>query len=262
MAIAVLVAIACAKSECKVSADCPQKACSAPRCDSSKCVSNPIPNCCGNGVPESLENGKAGNKCTCPQDYGKCEGKGKVQVGSKAEDAKYAHYYCSSQSECIMGVESKDASAQNFLDSISGEYFKASAVLRFNKPFDMSKDAFEIKITLDDANKNMVLPVKFNNLRILLSTESSRGELLVADKNFENEVYAVGNTTTINVPLNLDYKPQQVEELGTMRYTLDYSYNKKILIGTSADGTPNYRQELARERFNSPAKQVFLVRSD
>ena len=101
-----------------------------------------------------------------------------------------------------------------------------------------------------------------DNLRILLSTESSRGELLVADKNFENEVYAVGNTTTINVPLNLDYKPQQVEELGTMRYTLDYSYNKKILIGTSADGTPNYRQELARERFNSPAKQVFLVRSD
>ena len=258
--ISALLLISCAKSECKASPDCPQKACSAPRCDNGKCIPNPIPNCCGNGAPESLEGGKPGNKCTCPQDYGKCEGKGQVKAGSRMEDAAYAHYYCNSGNECIMGVESKDASPQNYLDSMTAEYFKASAVLKYNKPFDMSKDTFELKITLDDTNKDIVMPVKFSSVRILLSTDSSRGEQLVADKDFEIEIFNIKDTTSLSVPLNLNYRPQQVEEPGLIRYTVDYSYTKKIVSGRNPDSSPIYQQQLARERFNSPSKQVFLVR--
>ena len=260
--IVVLAISSCTKAECKTSADCPHKACSSQRCDSSKCIYSSIPNCCGNGDKDSLENGRPGSKCTCPQDYGNCEGKGKVKQGSQMVDAAYAHYYCTGSNECIMGVESKDASSQNFLDVVNSGYFKASAVMKYNKPFDMSRDTFELKITLDDGNKDLIMPVKFNSVKVLLNTDYSRGELLIADKNLENEIYSVGDTTSLSIPLNLDYKPQQIEESGSVRFTLDYSYIKNINIGRNPDGSQIYRQELARERVSSPAKQVFFVRSE
>ena len=262
LVIAVLAISSCTKAECKVSADCPQKACSTQRCDSSKCVYSSTPNCCGNGDKDSLESGRPGNKCTCPQDYGSCEGKGKVKQGSQTVDAIYAHYYCTSSNECVMGVESKDAFPQNFPDSISAQYFKASSVMKYNKPFDMSRDAFELKITLDDANKDLVMPVKFNKVQVLLSTDYSRSELLIAEKNIDNDIPVIGNTVTINIPLNLDYRPQQVEETGTIRYVVDFSYNKRVVSSRKPDGSPVYDQELVREKFNSPSKQVFFVRSE
>ena len=252
----------CTKAECKVSADCVQKACSTQRCDSSKCIYNPIPNCCGNGAKDLLENGRPGGKCTCPQDYGNCEGKGKVKQGSQMVDAAYAHYYCTSGNECMMGVESKDVSSQNFLDVITAGYFKASAIMKYNKPFAMSRDTFELKITLDDGNKDLIMPVKFNSVKVLLSTEYSRGELLIADKNLENEIYLIGGTTSLSIPLNLNYRPQQIEETGSLRFTLDYNYIKNVIIGKNLNGSPVYKQELVREKFNSPAKQVFFVRSE
>ena len=126
----------------------------------------------------------------------------------------------------------------------------------------MSKDAFELKITLDDANKDLVMPVKFNKVQVLLSTDYSRSELLIAEKNIDNDIPMVGNTVTLNIPLNLDYRPQQVEETGTVRYVVDFSYNKRVVSSRKPDGSPVYDQELVREKFNSPSKQVFFVRSE
>ena len=218
-------------------------------------------NCCGNRINESIESGKSGSKCTCPQDYGICEGKPQVKRGARAEDATYAKYLCNGAEKCVVGIDSSDVAPQNFLDAMSTAYFKASAVVKYNKPFDMASDTFDIKITLDDLGKELKPPITFINTRILFSGESSRTELLIAEESLEEKLDTIGSPVTISVPLNLDYKPAQVEESGAIRYVLDYNYIKKVPSGRDSYGNPLYTEEPAREKFTSPPKQVLLVRT-
>lgn len=248
------------KSECKTSADCQLRACSLSKCESRKCVYTPQTSCCGNGIKDAMENGRPGSQCTCPQDYGKCEGRGKIKVGQRAEDAVYAHYYCSAD-KCVLGVESKDAAPQNFLDTINTGFFKASSIMKYSKPFDMGREVFELKITLDDTTKDLVLPLKLTGVKMLFSGQYSGTELLVAEKELDSPIAGIGESITINVPLNLDYKPQEIEESGSIRYTIDYTYVKKVQTGRAQDGTILYEQQLVREKFLAPSKQVFFVRS-
>ena len=256
-----VVLSSCAKAECKANSDCLSKQCTLSKCENKKCTYALQRDCCGNGIKDAAEDGKPGSQCTCPADYGKCEGKAKVKTGSRVEDAAYVHYYCSRDSKCILGVESKDISPQNFLDPISLGYFKASSVLRYNKPFDIGKDSFELKITLDDTNKYLVFPIRLTNVKILFSGESSRSELLIAEASQDTAINNIGDTVAISVPLNLDYKPLEAEESGSIRYSIDYTYTKKIPGGKAPDGTTLYTEEVAREKFNSPSKQVLFVKS-
>lgn len=252
----------CSKSECKATADCPSKACALPRCDGGSCVYAQQANCCGNGIKDPLEDGKPGDKCSCPKDYGKCEGVPKVKVGSREQDAVYAKYYCNQYSRCVMGVSPGDASLQTFLDNVYDEYFEASSVVRYNKPFDMRKDSFEIKFTIDDANENIVMPVTLTGARILYTGVSSRSEQLIASKEIDVPITGVGESNALIVPLNLGYKPQEAEEAGSFRYVLDYTYTKNVQTGRDSRGNPTYEKEFVRSKYNSLSKQVFLVRSE
>ena len=169
--VIILIALSsCAKPECRKNADCASRNCYAADCESKKCVYTLQGDCCGNKLKESIENGKQGNECTCPSDYGKCEGKAKVKIGSRTEDAAYVHQYCNANNQCVFGVEKKDVAPQNFLDTINVGLFKASSIVRYNKPFDVNKDVFELKITLDDVGKDLVLPLKMIRLKLLFSS--------------------------------------------------------------------------------------------
>lgn len=261
LAVSILVLSSCEKPECKTSAECSSQICKISKCEDKKCVYATKANCCGNKINESIENGKPGNKCTCPQDYGKCEGKSQVKIGSRMEDAVYAKYYCDYNNECVLGVDKNDVLPQNVLDTINIGFFKASSVLKYNKPFDMSRDVFEVKITLDDVHKDLILPVKITKIQILFTGDYSRSELLIAEKSFENPLNNIAESTTINVPLNLGYRPQEIEESGSLRYTIDYTYTKKVPYGRSPSGDTIYKDETSREKFNSPTKQAFFVRT-
>src|SRR3989344_5946631 len=151
---AIVVISGCAKAECKTSSDCLSRQCTIPTCEEKKCVYGSQPNCCGNRINESIEDGKPGNQCTCPADYGKCEGKAKIKIGARIEDAAYVRYVCSPDDQCAFGVEKDDVVPQNFLNSINPGFFKASSIEKYNKPFDIKKDSFIFKITLDDAGKD------------------------------------------------------------------------------------------------------------
>ena len=169
--IALVTINSCAKPECKTSTDCASRICTLSKCEDKKCVHTLQKNCCGNRINESIEDGRSGNKCTCPQDYGKCEGKGKVRIGSRTDDATYVHYYCNADHQCVSGIEKKDAVPQNFLDTINPGFFKVSSIVKYNKPFDAKKDSFEFTIALDDSSKDLVLPVSVTKARLLFSGE-------------------------------------------------------------------------------------------
>lgn len=256
-----LIAIGCAKAECGKSSDCLSKTCTISTCEGRKCAYAAQPNCCGSGIKESIKNGKPGNKCTCPQDFGKCEGKGKINLGKITKDAVYIRYYCDSSDQCVLGVDKNDVTPQNFLDGINIGYFKASSIIKYNKPFDINKDYFEFKISLDDANSDLVLPITITNVKMLYTGQYSSSELLVADKELNSTLDSIGRTITISVPLNLDYRMKEVEESGSIRYSLDYNYAKKVQSGASSSGAPLYKQQPIREKFSATSKQLFLVRS-
>ena len=127
------------------------------------------------------------------------------------------------------------------------KFFKATSIVTYNKPFDVGNDNFEIRITLDDISKELVLPIELKNVRLLYSSGYVKSELLVAEKELDMGIEEIGEPVTISVPLNLGYKPKEIEETGSIRYSINYAYTK--------------RDELVRERFNSPSKQVFFIRS-
>ena len=259
--IALAAISSCAKPECRTSADCRQRTCFLSKCEDKKCTLTLQRNCCGNGINESIEDGKPSGQCTCPQDYGKCEGKGKIKVGSRTEDAAFVHYFCNVDNQCILGVDKKDVAPQNYLDQISPGFFKASSVAKYNKPFDTGRDFFDFKITLDDTSKDLVLPVKLTKIKLLYSSEYSRAELLIAERDLDGVLNGIGDNVLITVPLTLSYKPQEVEEPGSIRYSIDYEYTRNMASGKTANGTNTYSKEKTRATFYAPVKPIFFVRS-
>lgn len=247
--ITLLIISSCEKPECKSNSDCRLRTCYASKCDNNKCSYTMLRNCCGNKINETIENGKQGNQCTCPQDYGKCEGKPKLKVGPRSEDAVYVNYYCNTNSQCVLVVDKKDVTPQNFLDQINAGSFKASSIIKYNKPFDIKKDNFEFKISLDDVNNEVILPITITNLKIFYFSESLRAEQLIAEEVLKSPLANISLPVKLNITLNLDYKPQSIEEIGAFKYSIDYSYTKKI------------NSEVVRSRFVSPQKPIFFITS-
>jgi len=257
---AIVIISGCAKAECRTSADCQSRLCTISKCEGKKCIYDLQRNCCGNRVNESIEDGKPGNQCTCSADYGKCQGNGKVKIGVRTEDAVYAHYYCNADNRCVLGVEKNDVIPQNFLDLVNSGTFQASSVIKYNKPFDIAKDNFEFKITLDNIGAETVLPIRLTKIKLLFSGESARIEQLIAEHDLDYSLNGVGDEVKINAPLNLNYRPQEVEETGSLRYIIDYTHKKQVLSGR-VNGTNQFVNEVVRAVFTAPAKPVFFVRS-
>lgn len=256
-----VVLSSCAKPECKDNPDCASRTCYIPKCEDKKCSYNMQRNCCGNRINESIENGMPGGKCTCPQDYGKCEGKGKVKRGSREEDAAYVRYFCNENSQCVFGIDGKDATRQNLLDTTNTGFFKVSSIVSYNKPFEVAVGTFDFTITLDDAGKDLIFPVVLTKIKILYSGENARVEQLVAENEINAFFNGIGEKAAINTPLTFNYKPQELEEQGSFRYSVDYTYKKRVPSGKAPDGTTLYSEETVRSTFNTPSKPVFLVRS-
>ncbi len=257
-----LVVSSCVKAECKIDANCASKTCSLSKCENKKCVYTIQKNCCGNSVKENIEDGKTGNKCTCSKDYGKCEGKGKVKPRTKLEDATYVHYYCNSENKCILGVEEKNTEQQNFLDQLNIGFFKASIIFNYKKPFDVGKDSVSLKLTLDDISKDLVLPIQLTKVNLLFTGENARTEQIISEQIINLSLNEIGGKALIDATSNLGYKPKELEESGSLRYSIDYSYVKKVATGKAPDGTKLYTDETVRSTFSSPTKKVFLIRSE
>lgn len=264
LALVLLVLSACAKKEveCATSADCLQKACHISRCAEDKCSYNMQTNCCGNGLQEGTENGKPGNKCSCPKDYGACEGRGRVGIGGRTQNTTYIYYHCNEKEECVFGINEKDIEIQNFYDTISIGFFKASVLVTYNKPINVNRGTFKFRISLDDAGKDIVLPVTLTKLKLFYSPDLSRAEQIISEKELDSNVANIGDEILIEAPLGLGYKPKEVEETGSFRYVIDYKYEKSIATGKAPNGSFIYSNELVRSSFNSLAKPVFFVKSE
>lgn len=243
----------CAKAECKVNSDCSSRKCATVSCTDKKCQYTTISNCCGNKLKEDIENGNPGNECTCPEDYGKCEGKGKVEIGSRTYDTQYLKYLCENN-KCVLGVDNADVKELTLLDERDFKYFKIETLTTFNRPFDTRKDYFNFRITLKDTNDELAPPVKIN--KIILKD----GEILFGEKNVDLVLNSIGDKITVRVPVT--YGLEQLEEQRGLSYKMDYEYTKKVKDQRLENGSYTYNEELVRDDYeNRFQTKIFFVKS-
>ena len=220
-------------------------------CVKKKCQYSAVKNCCGNGIPEKLENGKQGDKCTCSEDYGICEGIGQLTIRERQYDAAYLKYICSPNKKCIFGVDPKDITESKLVDERDISFFILETQTAFNKPFNVLADNFKFQVKLKDAGEDLVLPVKITNIQL------KEGEVLFGEKILDKTLNSVGST--INAEIGVDYRPTKIEEEHSLGYKLDYQYTKKVKT-TRNNGTWDYKEEIVRDSYERRfSSKIFFV---
>ncbi len=131
--------------------------------------------------------------------------------------------------------------------------------MKYNTPFDINKDSFEVTISLDDINKDLILPIQLTRIKLFFNSQYGGAEQLIADQEVSSMLNGIGEKAEISATLNLGYRPKEVEESGSLRYSIDYVYTKKVLSGR-VNGTNVYTDEIVRTTFTAPAKPIFFVR--
>lgn len=244
----------CKKAECKVNRDCAELTCATASCVKKQCEYAPEPNCCGNNIKEDIENGKPGNKCTCEKDYGKCEGKGKIQVGTREVDAKYLQYVCNADNECVFGVDEKDIQVQRLIDNKVFSFFELETIVEFNKPFDIENDNFKFEFNLRDDHEDLVYPIKLTEIQLL------DREIFFGSKTINEELNGVGDKVSVIVPMN--YQLAEIEEERQLSYKLRFEYTKRVRTNRNEDGTYNYENELVRDEYQKFfGSKIFFVKT-
>ncbi len=257
IAIALVILIflisGCSKAECEVSSDCGSLTCKTSSCVDGDCQFTSKRNCCGNGEEDEIEDGKPGNKCTCPADYGKCEGKGKIKVGSRSYDTEYLEYLCENN-ECVFGVDKEEVKENTLLDEKDFSLFRLETLATFNKPFDTRRDDFNFRITLKDTDDMLVPPIRIN--KIILRD----GEVLFGEKEVDQALNGIGDRIIVNVPVTYDL--EQLEEDRRLSYKVDYEFTQKVKDERLPNGTYTYKNTLMREDYETRFQtKVFFVRS-
>src|SRR3989338_4353630 len=233
-------------SSCQKDSDCAPKNCQSASCAQEKCAYSPDPNCCGNGKKEQIEDGKTGNECTCPSDFGACSGAAKIQSGSRTQDAKYVKRYCNPSNQCVLGVDPKALKSTTLLDENAFNNFDLEITTTLNQPFRVPTDTLSFRIRLKDAKPEMVYPIKFTHISL------RDGELLFGERDLTSALGGVGDIATFNVPLS--YRLSAAEETRRLSYQIDYEYtiNTQERSGTSSKTVPKTSRETIQNRFSTP----------
>lgn len=249
-------AAGCSKPQCTIASDCKNTGtCRSVQCMEKKCVSSIVRNCCGNGAMEDIENGKAGNQCTCPQDYGACGKKANYTIRDRTYETKYLRYSCTNDNKCVLGVEPKDITVEKLVDERDIGFFVIETQTTYNYPFDTSKDEFSFFVRLKDISEDVVSPIKITIVQL------KEADTLYGEKVVNQVLTDVGDTFTISIPVN--YVPKIIEEERTLSYKLDYEVTYRVKKDRNPDGTYNYENQTKRDSYDKKfASKIFLVDSE
>ncbi len=176
--IALLLLLAgCGKAECKKDEQC-TKAHYTGKCVDKKCVYEPIPNECGNGLCEKT----AGeNKCSCPLDCGDCTGKlGKYLVQTCNKD----------NTECVSDIPAASQKPITLTKELTTGGTKISLTTTFNQPFNTKKDQFGIEFGINVLASTMS-DIQISRLELTGMTSDKR-TIPLADKTINKNLFEGG----------------------------------------------------------------------
>lgn len=213
--IFLIFTISCSK-ECKRAYDCDKRTCYTPKCEGGVCEYNTINNCCGNGLKELLEDNKPGNECTCPLDYGMCQG----------NNGDYLEKYCNNNL-CVWGVPQGKIQRLVFSEDKSLSLFEIELVSEYDNPFVLGTSNITIKITLKDDNEKLVYPIVFTQFRLF------EKNLLLGQKSTNLKLNQVGDSIELTIPF--DFSMDKSEEQKSVTLKVDYEYMQSTSQGDTLE---------------------------
>ncbi|MFC1768503.1 hypothetical protein ACFLZX_01945 [Nanoarchaeota archaeon] len=239
MGLFLLVLAGC--SECELSSDCgtPGK-CEQLSCREGKCVNVTTISCCGNGVCEK-DTGE--NKCICSSDCGKCEGIATMLVRDKERNAQFLKKTCI-EDECIYAADPDVVKRTDLAVERELSFFTLDMLITFNNPFTIGKDTIETTFKLNNAEEELVYPVKITGVKFI------EGQTLFGLKDgLEGRLNKIGDQYSVTIPVT--FEPASIEEEKTISIKVDYEYDKKVKTDRNKDGTYNYKEEHVRDSFET-----------
>ncbi len=226
--ISLIFIVSCSR-ECNKAFDCKPRTCYTPKCVGGLCEYNPKDNCCGNGIKDDIEDGKPGNECTCPQDYGRCE-------GTKGE---FLEKYCKGD-ECVWGVPEDEIQRLVFSEDKTLNIFDIELITKYDDPFVMGTSNITIKINLKDDDEKLVYPIVFKKFRLF------ERNLLLGQVSTNLRLDQVGDSIEVKVPF--DFSMNEPEEKKTVTLKVDYEY-----IYSTSQGN-----QLKRDNFQEVYSNKFM----
>ncbi|MBI3031894.1 hypothetical protein HYY69_00315 [Candidatus Woesearchaeota archaeon] len=190
---AILVIASCSKVECRKDTQCVQKACQTAVCSNNVCKYTPVPNCCGNLQCEAGE-----TRCSCEVDC-KPACKGDVileQMQSKNKTSEYLQYACNEKTQnCEVQVKKEKVKPITLINSWQQPNLRLDMELKYKQPFDVAKDEVQVKISLQDADAKVKLPLVISKVQII------SGQELLGSKNLNEKLNSIGASTMVSIPI-------------------------------------------------------------
>lgn len=209
---AILLIASCSKVECRKDAQCVQKACHTAACSNNVCKYTPIPNCCGNLQCETGE-----TRCSCEADC-KPACKGNVileQMQSKNKTSDYLQYACNQNTQnCEVQVKKEKVKPITLINSWQQPSVRLDMELKYKQPFDVAKDEVQVKISLQDADTKVKLPLVISKIQII------SGQELLGSKNLNEKLNSIGAATMVTIPITAQLN--QWEEKRSIKVKVDY----------------------------------------
>ncbi|MBI4440142.1 hypothetical protein HY638_04180 [Candidatus Woesearchaeota archaeon] len=249
----VVVAVIAGCSECKDAVDCAGgSACKSTSCDEGKCTYTAQKDCCGNAIKEKTENGKPGNECTCPEDYGECNGKAAMLIKGKKVDATYLEKGCVSNS-CVYAVDQKRVKSTDLTFEKELSFFTVEILVKFNNPFTVGKDKVDVSFKLKDEKEGLEYPIKITAVKLI------DGQTLFGAKDgLSGSFEQLQDTYSVSLPIT--YQAPLIEEERAVTLRVDYEYKKSVKTTKNEDGTYNYVAETVRDTFDGKlSKKIFFL---
>ncbi len=209
----------CEKLECTAAGDCAEQTGKTASCVEGKCSYSPILHVCGNGLCEKTENE---NPCSCPNDckIPKCEGKYKLTIDGKTEDARVLTLYCG-ENKCKIGVKTQ---VLRYLKEMEREtpFGKLKFKIDYPEPLDITKrDFFTLTIQLIEFERDVS---KERGVELYQISFFSKDRL--AEKPLNNVfLKELRVSREIKIPLSITRLPQR-ELLTNVGMRIDYGFTR------------------------------------
>jgi hypothetical protein len=225
--------------------------CQIPTCISNMCAMDTKAQCCGNGLLESTEDGRPGNKCTCPADHGICEPAVSFETARGTfYEAKYFRRTCNSENSCVTENVNELQRNNEFFNSFTGTGFTLNIYVKYKTPFDKGNSQFDVEFKLSQLDPTQVQPpISINEIRIMDGTN-----VLVRASpvmTFNN----VLDTADYNLVIN-DYSIVYPEEIKTVTLSIDYEYTP-LVQKNDENGTLYYDPGIVqRQKYDTSIQEI------
>jgi hypothetical protein len=225
---------------CKTDSDCkPTNDCFLAKCEANKCTESPKTNCCGNGVKEKIEGDQPGSKCTCPQDYGMCEG----QLGANL-------VYSCLGNECYALIDPKKVTVVALSDDVKAKTADLRVTSTFNQTYNLDKDIFHVGIELKS------LPAGVEYLKVtrleLSAVNKQKQTTVLAEKDLKKTLWSAGTSFDEELILNFATNLKE-DELTSPKLVIGFEYLLKAATGETLEkGTAEIKLKFSKFVYANP----------